>query len=126
MREIISTTNAPAAVGAYSQAVKANGFVFTAGQLGIDPATGQFVPGGIEAQTEQALQNVVAILEAAGTSIGNAVKATVFLADMGDFKAMNGVYLQFVKDSPPARSAVAVKDLPLGGLVEIEMVAAVP
>lgn len=125
-RTIIQTENAPAAVGAYSQAVSANGFVFTAGQLGLDPASGQLVEGGIEAQTRQALQNAAAILEAAGTSLANAVKATVFLTDMANFKAMNTVYLEFVKDSPPARSAVAVKELPLGGLVEIEMVAAIP
>lgn len=126
MRKIISTDNAPAAVGAYSQAVVANDFIFTAGQLGLDPTTGKLVEGGVEAQTRQAMKNVAAILKAAGTSLPNAVKATVFLTDMANFKAMNGVYLEFVKDSPPARSAVAVKELPLGGLVEIEVVAVIP
>ncbi len=126
MREIIQTSEAPAAVGAYSQGVKANGFVFTAGQLGIDPATGKLVEGGIEAQTAQALKNVDAVLRAGGTSIQQAVKATVFLSDMGNFAAMNKVYLEWVKGSPPARTTVAVRELPLGGLVEIEMVAALP
>lgn len=126
MREIIQTSEAPAAVGAYSQGVKANGFVFTAGQLGIDPATGKLVEGGIEAQTAQALKNVDAILRAGGTSIQQAVKATVFLSDMNNFAAMNKVYLEWVKGSPPARTTVAVRELPLGGLVEIEMVATVP
>ena len=125
MRQVIQTNNAPAALGAYSQAIKANGFVYTAGQLGLDPATGKLVEG-IEAQTEQAMKNVAAILRAAGTSLSYAVKTTVFLTDMGNFGAMNAVYLEFVKDSPPARSAVAVKDLPLGGLIEIEVVAAMP
>lgn len=125
MRQVIQTNNAPAAVGAYSQAIKVNGFVYTAGQLGLDPATGKLVEG-VEAQTEQAMKNVAAILRAAGTSMPYAVKTTVFLTDMGNFAAMNKVYLEFVKDSPPARSAVAVKELPLGGLVEIEVVAAMP
>lgn len=126
-REIIKTDKAPAALAAYSQAIKANGFVFTAGQLGIDPASGKLVEGGIQAQTEQALKNIAAILEAAGTSLDYAVKATVFLADIHDFAAMNEVYVRFFQAGPPARSAVAAKDLPLhGGLVEIEVVAAMP
>ena len=123
MRQIISTEKAPAAVGPYSQAVKANGLVFTAGQLGIDPATSKFVEGGVEAQTRQALSNLQAILETAGTSLANTVKVTVFLHRMDDFAAMNGVYKTFFTEAPPARSAVAVRDLPLGGLVEIEAVA---
>jgi 2-iminobutanoate/2-iminopropanoate deaminase len=125
MREIISTREAPAAVGPYSQAVKAGAFVFSAGQLGIDPATGKFAQGGIEAQTRQALTNLQAILEAAGTSVANVVKVTVFLHRMDDFAAMNGVYRTFFTEAPPARSAVAVKDLLPGGLVEIEAVALV-
>ena len=126
-REIINTDKAPAALGAYSQAVKANGFVFTAGQLGINPATGKLVKGGIQAETRQALKNIAAILKAANTSLDNAVKATVFLADIRDFAAMNDIYVMFFKEAPPARSAVAAKDLPLhGASVEIEMVAALP
>ncbi|MCZ7545254.1 MAG: RidA family protein [Anaerolineae bacterium] len=123
-REIISTKDAPAAIGPYSQAVKINGFVFTAGQAGVDPATGKIVEGGIEAQTRQTLNNVRAILEAAGTSMANVVKTTVFLHNIRDFAAMNGVYKTFFPADPPARSTVAAKDLPLGALVEIEVVAA--
>ncbi|GAB4449205.1 MAG: RidA family protein [Anaerolineae bacterium] len=123
-REIISTKDAPAAIGPYSQAVKVNGFVFTAGQAGLDPATGKIVEGGIEAQTRQTLNNVRAILEAAGTSMANVVKTTVFLHNIQDFAAMNGVYKTFFPADPPARSTVAAKDLPLGALVEIEVVAA--
>ncbi len=123
MREVISTDKAPAAVGAYSQAIKANGFVFTAGQLGIDPQTGKFVDGGVDAQTRQALKNLQAVLEGGGASLASVVKVTVFLHDIKDFAAMNGVYKDFFADAPPARSAVAVRDLPLGGKVEIEAVA---
>ncbi|MBN1283924.1 MAG: RidA family protein [Anaerolineae bacterium] len=123
MREVVSTDKAPAAVGAYSQAIKANGFVFTAGQLGLDPATGKLAEGGIEAQTRQALKNLGAILEAAGASFGTVVKVTVFLHNIDDFAAMNRVYKECCADPPPARSAIAVRDLPLGGLVEIEAMA---
>ena len=126
MREIIQTKNAPAAIGAYSQAIKANGFVFTAGQGGLDPVTGKLVEGGVVAHTEQTQKNHAAILKAAGTSLRHAVKATVFLTDINHFTAMNKVYQEWVKDSPPARSTVAVKELPLGALVEIEMVAVIP
>ncbi len=125
-REIIRTPNAPAALGAYSQGVKANGFVFTAGQLGLDPQTGKLVEGGVEEQTQQVMRNLAAILEAAGTSMANVVKTTVFLHRLEDFAAMNRVYLDWVKDSPPARSTVPGVDLPLGALVEIEVVAVVP
>lgn len=127
-REVISTDHAPKALAAYSQAIKANGFVYTAGQLGIDPATGKLVEGGVQAQAEQALKNVAAVLEAAGTSLAYAVKATVFMADVRDFPLINEVYVRFFQDAPPpARSAVAVKDLPVhGGLVEIEMIAVLP
>ncbi len=124
-REIVSTPNAPAAVGPYSQAVKIGSLVYTAGQLGIDPQTGKLVEGGVPAQARQALTNLCAVLQAAGTGPANVVKTTVFLQDMGDFKAMNQVYAEFFPQQPPARSAVEVAALPLGGLVEIEAVAIV-
>lgn len=124
-REIISTSNAPAAVGPYSQAVKIGSLVYTAGQLGIDPQTGRLVEGGVQAQTHQALTNLRAVLQAAGIDLGNVVKTTVFMQDMGDFKAMNQVYAEFFPQQPPARSAVQVAALPLNGLVEIEAVAAI-
>ena len=121
----ISTSNAPAAIGPYSQAVDSGaGLVFLSGQLPIDPATGAFPEGGIQAQTHQSLRNVQAILEAAGLSLANVVKTTVFLADMGDFAAMNEVYASFFAEPFPARSAVAAKALPKGALVEIECIAA--
>lgn len=122
----IHTSAAPGAVGPYSQANIAGDFVFTAGQLGIDPQSGQFVSDDVQAQTRRALQNVQAILEAAGTDMAHVVKTTVFLSDMGNFKAMNEVYATFFEEPYPARSAVAVKDLPLGGLVEIEVIALLP
>jgi 2-iminobutanoate/2-iminopropanoate deaminase len=122
-REIITTDEAPAAVGPYSQAVQVADFVFTAGQIPLDPATGQLVEGGIEAQTRQALTNLSAVLKAAGTSLSNVVKTTVFLADIGEFQAMNGVYAEFFGSAPPARSAVQVAALPLGARIEIEAVA---
>ena len=122
-REVVSTRNAPAAVGPYSQAIKVGELVFTAGQLGIDPATGKFVEGDVTDQARQALKNLKAILEAAGTSLENVVKVTVFMQDMGDFKRVNEVYAQFFTANPPARSAVQVAALPLGGLVEMEAVA---
>jgi len=125
-RTILSTDRAPAAVGPYSQAVRCRDLVYTAGQLGMDPQTGRLVEGGVQAQTRQALTNLQAILESAGTSLENAVKTTVFLQDMGDFKAMNAVYAEFFAADPPARSTVQVAALPLGGLVEIEVVAVVP
>lgn len=125
-REIISTDKAPAAVGPYSQGVRVGEFVFTAGQIPLDPATGQFVEGGIEAQTWQALTNVSAVLEAAGSSLANVVKTTVFLADMGEFKAMNGVYAGFFPEAPPARSAIQAVALPLGARIEIEAIAVIP
>ena len=122
-REVIATGNAPAAVGPYSQGIRAGHFIFTAGQLGMDPTTGKLVAGGVEAQARQALTNLQAVLEAAGTSLDRAVKVTVFLQDIEDFKAVNGVYAQFFTQDPPARSAVQVAALPLGGLVEIEAIA---
>lgn len=122
-REIITTTNAPGAVGPYSQGVIANGMVFTAGQLGMDPATKQLVDGGVQAQARQSLENVRAVLEAAGSSMDKAVKLTVFLKDMNDFAAVNEVYTTFFSENPPARSAVQVARLPLDALIEIEAVA---
>ena len=122
-RHVVSTADAPAAVGPYSQAIKANGYVFTAGQLGLDPATGKFVEGDVTDQARQALKNLKAILEAAGSSLEAVTKTTVFLQDMNDFKRVNAVYAEFFSAAPPARSAVQVAALPLGGLVEIEAVA---
>lgn len=122
-RIAISTAQAPAAIGPYSQAIRSDGFLFCSGQLGLDPATGDFVAGGVEAQAEQALRNLGAVLEAAGLTFGDVVKTTIFLADMGDFAAVNGVYGRFVTDPPPARSTVAVAALPKGGRVEIEATA---
>ncbi len=119
----ISTTKAPAAIGPYSQAIKVGGLVFVSGQLPIDPATGAFAEGGIKELTRQSLTNMKAILEDAGTSMVNVVKTTVFLADMNDFAAMNEVYAEFFAAPFPARSAVAVKTLPKGALVEIECIA---
>lgn len=120
----ISTQNAPAAIGPYSQAIEVNGFVYASGQLPIDPATGSFPEGGVKEQTRQSLLNVKAILEEAGLALSNVVKTTVYLADMGDFAAMNDVYSQFFAQPFPARSAIAVKALPKGALVEVEVVAA--
>lgn len=119
----ISTTNAPAAIGPYSQAIKVGELVFVSGQLPIDPATGSFAEGGIKELTRQSLTNMKAILEEAGTSMANVVKTTVFLADMNDFAAMNEVYAEFFAAPFPARSAVAIKTLPKGALVEIECIA---
>ncbi|MBO4662276.1 MAG: RidA family protein [Bacteroidaceae bacterium] len=120
----IATNNAPAAIGPYSQAIEVNGFVYASGQIPIDPATGAFVPGGIREQTQQSLKNASAILQQAGTDLSHVVKTTVYLADIADFAAMNEVYATFFQEPYPARSAVAVKDLPKGALVEIEVLAA--
>lgn len=120
----IATKNAPAAIGPYSQAIEVNGFVYASGQIPIDPATGAFVPGGIREQTQQSLKNASAILQQAGTDMAHVVKTTVYLADIADFAAMNEVYATFFQEPYPARSAIAVKDLPKGALVEIEVLAA--
>ncbi len=122
MREIISTDKAPAAIGPYSQAVKAGNLLFVAGQIGMDPATGQLLEG-IEAQTRQALLNLKAILEAAGASLEQVVRIGVFLQDLKDFQAMNAVYAEFFPQSPPARTTVQVAALPRGALVEIDAIA---
>ena len=124
-KQVVVAENAPKAIGPYSAGIKIGNFVYTAGQLGIDPATGDFVEGGVEAETRQALQNLKAVLEAAGTSLENVIKTTVFLRDMNDFAAMNGVYAQFFTANYPARSAVQVARLPKDGAVEIEAVAVV-
>ena len=121
----ISTQKAPAAIGPYSQAIKVGNLVYTSGQIPIDPSTGNFVEGGIKEQTRQSLTNVQAILEEVGLTMGNVVKTTVFMADMNDFAEMNAIYAVFFSEPYPARSAVAVKTLPKGALVEIEVVAAV-
>ena len=123
MKKVIATTNAPAAIGPYSQAVQVGNMLFASGQLGIDPATGHFVEGAVKEQTAQAFKNVKAILTEAGLDISDVVKTTVFLADMGDFGAMNEVYASQFEGAFPARSAVAVKTLPKNGLVEIEVIA---
>ena len=120
----IHTNNAPAAIGPYSQAIEVNGFVFASGQIPIDPKTGNFVEGGIKEQTTQALTNAGNILKEAGTDLAHVVKTTVYLADMADFAAMNEVYATFFWQPFPARSAVAVKDLPKGARVEVEVLAA--
>lgn len=123
MKKVIATTNAPAAIGPYSQAVQVGNMLFASGQLGIDPATGNFVEGAVKEQTAQAFKNVKAILTEVGLDISDVVKTTVFLADMGDFGAMNEVYASQFEGAFPARSAVAVKTLPKNGLVEIEVIA---
>lgn len=122
MKEI-RTKHAPAAIGPYSQAIKVGNLIYTSGQIPIDPATGVFVEGGIKEQTRQSLTNVKAILEEAGLSMSNVVKTTVFMADMNDFADMNSIYAEFFSEPYPARSAVAVKTLPKGALVEIEVIA---
>jgi 2-iminobutanoate/2-iminopropanoate deaminase len=121
--EVVVTQNAPQAIGPYSQAIKANGLVFTSGQIPIDPATGQFIVGGVAAQTERVLKNLAAVLTAAGTSMERVVKTTVFLKNMSDFAGMNEVYAGFWKAAPPARSTVEVARLPKDVLVEIDVVA---
>ena len=124
MKEIIATEKAPSAIGPYSQGVKANGMVFTSGQLPIDVATGAFVPGGIAEQTRQSILNVKAILEKAGSSLDKVIKTTVFLSDMNNFAEMNKVYSElFGAEKHPARSAVQVARLPKDALVEIEVIA---
>lgn len=121
----ISTNDAPKGIGPYEQAIKANGFIYTAGQIPIDPKTGNFVGGGISAQTRQVLENLKAVLEAGGSSLDRVVKATVFLKNMADFAAMNEVYAQYLGGAKPARSTVAVAELPRAALIEIDLVALV-
>lgn len=123
MKEIVATERAPRAIGPYSQAVRSGNFLFASGQIPIDPATGEFVAGGITEQTEQVMRNVSAILEAAGAGLQQVVKTTVFLADMDDFTAMNEVYGRYFGDNPPARATVQAARLPRDARVEIEAIA---
>lgn len=125
MKKAIATAAAPSAIGPYSQAIQVGNLLYTSGQIPIDPATGQLVEGGIEEQTRRSLLNVQAILREAGVTMGSVVKTTVFMADMNDFPAMNAVYAEFFTQPFPARSAVAVKSLPKGTMIEIEVVAEV-
>ncbi|HLA95224.1 MAG TPA: RidA family protein [Pyrinomonadaceae bacterium] len=125
MKEIISTEKAPGAIGPYSQAIKANGTLYCSGQIPIDPATGEFVAGGVTEQTEQVFKNLIAVLEAGGMSLEHVVKTTVFLADMGDFTAMNEVYGHHFDSNKPARATVQAAGLPRGAKVEIECIAVV-
>ncbi len=122
-RTAIATAEAPAAIGPYSQAISAGGFLFCSGQLGLDPASGDFAGGDVEAQAARAMLNLGNVLEAAGCTFEDVVKTTIFLADMADFAVVNGVYGRFVPDPPPARSTVQVAALPKGGRVEIEAIA---
>ncbi len=122
-KKVIQTEKAPKAIGPYSQAIRTDTMVYTAGQIGIDPASGELIAAGVEEQTRQALTNVRNVLEAAGSSMENVVKTTVFLKDMNDFSKMNAIYAEFFGENPPARSTIAVAGLPKGGLVEIETVA---
>lgn len=123
MKKVIATKQAPAAIGPYSQAIEVGNMLFASGQLGLDPETGDFAPGGVKAQTEQSFRNIKAILAEAGYTMENVVKTTVYLADMADFAAVNEVYAAQFSGDFPARSAVAVKTLPKNGLVEIEVIA---
>ncbi len=123
MKRIISTTNAPAAVGPYSQAVEVNGTLYISGQVPLEPETGKMVEGGIKEQTEQVMKNIEAILKEAGYTFSDVIKSTCLLANIEDFKVMNEVYASYYSKNPPARAAFAVKDLPLGALVEIETIA---
>lgn len=124
MKTVIHSTRAPQPVGPYSQAIRANGFVFASGQIGLDPQTGKLVPGGIGPETRQAMENLKAVLTAAGSDLSRVVKATVFLRDMADFSQFNAIYGPYFGEGPPARSTFQVAALPLGASVEIEVVAA--
>ena len=123
MKKVISTTKAPAAIGPYSQAIEANGFVFASGQIPVNPATGEVESDNIEGQADQSLKNVGAILKEAGLDYSNVIKTTCFLADIADFAKFNEVYSRYFKEEAPARSCVAVKDLPKGVLCEVEVIA---
>lgn len=123
VKQIVATKEAPQAIGPYSQAVRAGGFIFLSGQIPLDPQTGEFVAGGVSEQTEQVLRNLSKVLEAAGTSLESVVKTTVYLADMGDFAAMNEVYARYFETEPPARSTVQAARLPRDARVEIDAVA---
>lgn len=124
-RKHVHTDGAPAAIGPYSQAIVSGGFIFTAGQIALDPASGELVEGGVEAQAERALQNLTAVLEAAGSSMNDVVKTTMYLADIGDFVTVNGIYAKYFDEPFPARSALQAGALPKGALVEIDAIARV-
>ena len=124
-REIVNTDTAPKAIGPYVQGIKTNGFLYTSGQIALDPTTGELIEGDIKKQTLQALTNLKAILEAGGSSLGSVIKSTIFLKSMSDFATVNKVYEEFLGESKPARSTVAVSELPKGALVEIECIALV-
>jgi 2-iminobutanoate/2-iminopropanoate deaminase len=123
MRDVIATAQAPQAIGPYSQAIRAQGLIFTSGQIAIDPATQQVIAGDISAQTDRVLKNLAAVLEASGSSLEKALRCTVFLKNMGDFAAMNEVYGRYFKNAPPARSTVEVARLPKDTLIEIDVIA---
>jgi 2-iminobutanoate/2-iminopropanoate deaminase len=125
-RHPVSTNGAPAAIGPYSQGIAAGDLVFCSGQIGLEPSTGELVAGGVEAQAERAMRNLSAVLDAAGCSFNDVVKTTLFLADIGDFAAVNAVYGRFMPDPPPARSTFAVGALPKGARVEVEAIAVRP
>jgi 2-iminobutanoate/2-iminopropanoate deaminase len=122
-RRAVSSAGAPAALGAYSQGIVSDGFLFSAGQVGLDPATAELVEGGIEPQAERALANLTAVLDSAGCTWADVVKTTIYLADVGDFATVNEVYSRFVSDPPPARTTIGVAALPKGALVEVEVIA---
>ena len=122
-QEVVHTNRAPKPIGPYEQAIKANGFVYTAGQTGLDPESGELVSGGVEPQARQVLDNVTAVLEAAGSSWGKVIKTTIYLTDMGHFAAVNAIYEGYLGLTKPARTTVAVAALPKGALVEVEVVA---
>ena len=124
-KEVLISSNAPRAVGPYSLGIRSGDFIFLSGQLGLDPASGEFVEGGVEAQTRQALQNIKNVLREAGVDLSNVIKTSVFLSDIKDFSKMNAVYAEFFDNNPPARSTMQVGALPKSGLVEIEVVARV-
>ena len=124
-KKVIQTDKAPKAIGPYSQAIRTNTMIYTAGQIGLDPVSGELVAGAVEEQTRQALTNLQNVIEAAGSTLAHVVKTTVFLKDMNDFPKMNTIYSEFFHENPPARSTVAVAGLPKGGLVEIEAVAVI-
>jgi 2-iminobutanoate/2-iminopropanoate deaminase len=125
-RQAVSTGGAPAAIGPYSQGIAVDGFVFCSGQIGLDPATGELVSGGVEPEADRALRNLAAVLDAGGASMADVVKTTVFLADIADFPVVNAVYARHMPDPPPARSTFAVGALPKGARVEIEAIARRP
>jgi len=122
-KKVVQTDKAPKAIGPYSQAIRTEAMIYTAGQTGLEPATGELIAGGLEEQTRQVLNNIRNVLEAAGSSLEHVVKTTVFLQDMNDFAKMNAIYAEYFGENPPARSTIAVAALPKGGLVEIEAVA---